>query len=176
PVPPRPKPPPVAPPVVPAPPRPQPPPVAPPVVPAPPRPLPPPTPVTPPSPPSPTPNTVIIIVFVSLGGLLFLAFLAAALFCFLKKKKKKKMVQENDVVNVEDRVRVHETIVSGPHGPQVLALAVDEDIRVQEVMKKNEFACEASGTKLGVEAAGTNKGGVAVPPGSKRHHLLEHKG
>ncbi|KAI0529409.1 hypothetical protein KFK09_001958 [Dendrobium nobile] len=105
-----------------------------------PQPTPPPPPQ--PAPPSP-PQTVIIIVFVSLGGLFFLAFLAAALFCFMKKKKKK-MVDEKEAVDVDDHIHVHETIVQGPHGEQLINLSVEEDIRAQEVIKKDELIVAGS--------------------------------
>ncbi|KAG0497354.1 hypothetical protein HPP92_002045 [Vanilla planifolia] len=98
----------------------------------------------PPSPPSPHHN-VIIIVFVLVGGLFFLAFFAAAIFCCLRKRKKK-MVHKSEDVNVEDHIRVHETIVQGPHGEQVITVSVDEDIKAGEIIKKDELI--ASGTKI----------------------------
>lgn len=48
------------------------------------------------------------------------------------------MVQENDAVNVTDHVHVHETVLPGPRGEQVVAMTVDEDINVQGTMRKNE--------------------------------------
>ncbi|ONK56529.1 uncharacterized protein A4U43_C10F9740 [Asparagus officinalis] len=84
---------------------------------------------------SPT-KMAIIVVFVSLGALLFLA---VALCCFLKMtNKKKKMVQEADAVNVSDRVHKHETVLPGPHGQQFVALTVDEDINIEGTVRKNE--------------------------------------
>ncbi|PKU71834.1 hypothetical protein MA16_Dca020526 [Dendrobium catenatum] len=60
------------------------------------------------------------------------------------KKKKKKMVNEKEAVDVEDHIHVHETIVQGPHGEQVINLYVDEDIRAQEVSKKDELVVAGS--------------------------------
>ena len=99
-----------------------------------------PPPHTRPPPPSPSPDshpTVIIIVFVSLGGLFFLAFLSVALCCFLKKRKKK-MVQETDIIKVDEHLTVKEAIVPGPHGEQAVVLFVDDDVHIQEEIRKNE--------------------------------------
>ena len=101
---------------------------------------PPPPPHVLPPPPSPSPDshpTVIIIVFVSLGGLFFLAFLSVALCCFLKKRKKK-MVQETDIIKVDEHLTVKEAIVPGPHGEQAVVLFVDDDVHIQEEIRKNE--------------------------------------
>ncbi|KAL6311143.1 hypothetical protein AAG906_025692 [Vitis piasezkii] len=101
---------------------------------------PPPPPHVLPPPPSPSPDshpTVIIIVFVSLGGLFFLAFLSVALCCFLKKRKKK-MVQETDIIKVDEHLTVKEAIVPGPHGEKAVVLFVDDDVHIQEEIRKNE--------------------------------------
>ncbi|CAA7404536.1 unnamed protein product [Spirodela intermedia] len=92
-------------------------------------------------------STVIVVVFVSLGGLFLLAFMAAALCCLAKKKKMKKkvvVVAETDVVHVEDHVRVHENIFPGPHGEHIVVVSVDEDLRVNEEIKRAELSVEAS--------------------------------
>ncbi|KAH7663757.1 Concanavalin A-like lectin/glucanase domain-containing protein [Dioscorea alata] len=132
------------------------------------------TPPLPPVPPPPAPHhyTVIIVVFVSLSGLFLLAFLAAC--CFIKQKKKKS-TQKTEIINVEDHVHVHETIVPGPHGQKIVILDVDEDIKVQEDIKKSELVGEAS--------CAANAGLVVVneqkphpQSESKSHHLLQHKG
>lgn len=87
------------------------------------------------------------------------------LCCFLKKKKKKKaMVQETDAVNVTDHVHVHETVLPGPHGGQLVAMTVDEDINVQGMMRKNEM--EVIGKGLGVGSA------AARPAGSGREKVV----
>ncbi|KAJ9675169.1 hypothetical protein PVL29_024211 [Vitis rotundifolia] len=101
---------------------------------------PPPPPHVLPPPPSPSPDnhpTVIIIVFVSLGGLFFLAFLSVALCCFLKKRKNK-MVQETDIKKVDEHLTVKEAIVPGPHGEQAVVLFLDDDVHIQEEIRKNE--------------------------------------
>ncbi|XP_015934403.1 protein TRACHEARY ELEMENT DIFFERENTIATION-RELATED 7A-like [Arachis duranensis] len=98
--------------------------------------LPPPYPVpTPPSPDNHHP-TIIVIVFVSFGGLLFLSVLAFALFCLIKKMKKKK--QETDIIHFDEHRHVTEAIVPGPCGEQVVVLSVDDDVHIDEEIIKNE--------------------------------------
>ncbi|KAJ0972108.1 hypothetical protein J5N97_020067 [Dioscorea zingiberensis] len=72
----------------------------------------------------------------------FFAFFTSYLCCFMMKKKKTN--QEMEVVNVEDHVHVHEAIVQGPQGQQVVALDVQEDIKMQEEIKKSERLASAS--------------------------------
>ncbi|KAK8642764.1 hypothetical protein V6N13_012096 [Hibiscus sabdariffa] len=108
---------------------------------------PPPHPISPPSPPHVLPpppghqSTVIVVVFVSLGGLFFLAFLSAALFCFLKKKKKKE-VQKAEKISIDEYVKVQEAIVPGPHGEQNTVLFIEEDMHIEEEFKKNKKISE----------------------------------
>lgn len=90
-------------------------------------------------PPAPSPDdgpTVIVIVFISCGGVFFLAFLAVVLFCFLRKKKKKKNVEETDLIHVDEHKKIKEQIVEGPHGVEAVALSTQDDIHVDEVIKK----------------------------------------
>ncbi|XP_052201509.1 protein TRACHEARY ELEMENT DIFFERENTIATION-RELATED 7-like [Diospyros lotus] len=127
----------------------------------------------PPPPPSPSDNgstTVIVIVFVSFGGLLFLAFLAVALCCFIKKRKK--MVQETDIVHVDERLKVKEAIVPGPHGPQAVVLSVEEDVHVGEEILKKEKSLEGMQAKS-VEMASQEGGSNIHSRGHDDH--LDHK-
>ncbi|TYH45422.1 hypothetical protein ES332_D11G263600v1 [Gossypium tomentosum] len=87
--------------------------------------------IPPPPPPSGHPSTVIVIVFVSIGGLFFFAFLSVALFCFIKKRKKK-TVQKTEILSIDKHVKVQEAIVPGPHGAQNAVLLVEDDIRIDE--------------------------------------------
>ncbi|KAK3002963.1 hypothetical protein RJ639_019554 [Escallonia herrerae] len=140
----------------------------------PPHPIPPPTPphIVPTPPPPGHHSTVIIVVFVSLGGLFFLAFLSAALCCFLKKKKKKTR-QETDIIKVDEHLKVHEAIVPGPHGAETVVLSIDEDIHIQEDIKKNETVGKASHIVSAAEHPQA-LGMVASTSGSGHHHL-DHK-
>lgn len=80
---------------------------------------------------------------VSCGGLLFLAFLCAALFCFLKKRKKKTVEKTHDeIVKVDEHLRIKEAIEEGPHGKKTVMLSVEDDIHTERIdvdeMKKKE--------------------------------------
>ena len=86
---------------------------------------------------------VIIVVFVSLGGLLLLACLAA--FC-LHKKKKRKTEKKAEVLNFSDHAHVHKEAMSGPGGSKGVRLTVDEDVKFQEAVKKSEAIGEGSST------------------------------
>jgi hypothetical protein len=85
---------------------------------------------------------VIIVVFVSLGGLLLLACLAA--FC-LHKKKKRKTEKKAEMLNFSDHVHVHKEAMPGAGGSKAVRLTVDEDVKFQEAVKKSETG-EASST------------------------------
>lgn len=103
----------------------------------------------------------------SFGGLFFLAFLAAALFCFMKKKKK--TVQETKVIDVDDHLTVHEAIMPGQ---QAVILSVEEDLRIHEEIKKNEgrqTRSTESSSPLGPPDT------EAASPSHTKHHFLEHK-
>lgn len=153
---------------------------------SPPPPPPPHHPITPPPPPhvrpppaplppapSPSNNTVIIVVFVTCGGLFFLAFLAVALFCFLKKKKKK-TAQETDIVHVDEHFRVKEATVPGLHGTKAVVLEIEDDVHVDKEIVKTERTMQGSNLhsskeySKALEIAGTTSS-------STSDHQLEHK-
>ncbi|KAI9077519.1 hypothetical protein K1719_040451 [Acacia pycnantha] len=138
-----------------------------------------------PVPPSPAPHhhTVIVVVFVSLGGLLFLSLLAFALFCFIKRRKKKAS-QEMGMVHYDEHKKVKEEIVSGPFGQKVVVMTVEDDVHIDaEVKKKEKF-----GDGLHVESSSTlandqvNSSGHDQDVGNAssgiehhHHHELQHK-
>ncbi|EXB70694.1 hypothetical protein L484_023880 [Morus notabilis] len=120
----------------------------------------------PPRPPSPDNHpTVIVIVFISVGGVFFLAFLAAALFCFLKKRKKR-TVQETDIIHFNEHKKIKEAIVEGPHGIETVVLSVEDDIHIDEEKQKNE--------KVGEGLHAKSVEGNIASSGSHQHHI-EHK-
>ncbi|XVE95632.1 hypothetical protein REPUB_Repub02eG0115000 [Reevesia pubescens] len=127
-----------------------------------------------PLPPAPSPNnhTVIIVVFVSCGGLFLLAFLAVALFCFLKKKKKK-TVQETDIVHVDEHLKVKEAIVPGPHGPRAVLLEIEDDVHIDKEIVKTARTEKGSNLHSSEENTKDLESGAASS--SSDHHQLEHK-
>lgn len=63
----------------------------------------------------------------------------AALWCFLKKKKKKKMVRKAENVHIDEHRTVKENIIQGPHGTENVMLSVEDDIHIEEDIKKSEI-------------------------------------
>lgn len=126
--------------------------------------------------------------FVSFGGLLFFAFLAAALFCCLKKRKKKTF-EEAEVIRFDEHRRVKEEIVEGPYGTEAVVLSIEDDVHIEEEVKKAEkFEKVGEGSHIkNMDTAQSNEGsgtameggGGAPAVGSGEHghhsHLLEHK-
>ncbi|XVF64851.1 hypothetical protein PTKIN_Ptkin09bG0199600 [Pterospermum kingtungense] len=93
-----------------------------------------PVPQGPQPPPSPGPpdHVVIIAVFVSLGGVFFLAFLAVGLLCLAKKKKKMIPPPAAAAACVEEHQHIQETITTGPCGEQTVTVTIDDDVRIHE--------------------------------------------
>ncbi|CAH8356220.1 unnamed protein product [Eruca vesicaria subsp. sativa] len=90
--------------------------------------------------PTPTPDnhdTTVVVVFVSLGCVMFLAFLAFVI-CFMIKKKWKKNTEKNEIVRVDEHYKMKEAIVEGPHGPEAVVLSVEDDVHMEDVVKKGE--------------------------------------
>ena len=101
---------------------------------------PPPLTATKPPPSSPdSDSTIVIVVFVSFGSLFLLAFLLVALCCFIKKMKKtKRESQEIEILRGDEHLNVKKAEVDGPHGTKAVVLTIDEDIHLEEAIKKNE--------------------------------------
>ncbi|KZV41766.1 hypothetical protein F511_22577 [Dorcoceras hygrometricum] len=99
---------------------------------------PPPHVVPPPPPPSPDHGpTIIIVVFISLGCVLFLAFCLLAPWCFLKKRKAK-ATEETDVIRIDEHLKIKEAIVEGPHGQRSIVLSIEDDKHVEEEIVKTQ--------------------------------------
>ncbi|XP_039071273.1 tumor necrosis factor ligand superfamily member 6-like [Hibiscus syriacus] len=126
---------------------------------------PPPTPI----PPSPNNHTVIIIVFISCGGVFLLTFLAATLFCFLKKKE----VQKADAVHMDEQMKIKEAIVEGPHGTSSVLLEIEDDIHIDEEIAKTQRI--GNGSNLHSSEQIHHKDIEAGGETSSSHHQLEHK-
>ncbi|KAI8531477.1 hypothetical protein RHMOL_Rhmol11G0139300 [Rhododendron molle] len=155
----------------------KPPPPPPPRIPPPPPRIPPPPPphiTPPPPPPSPDHPTVIVIFFISFGCIFFLAFLAIAIYCFIKKTKKKNVVQEADIIHVDEHLKVKKGIVQGPHGAEAVALSFEDDVHVVEEIKKNEMFVEGKHVKSTDETSSALEEGTSTSS-SRQHDHLEHR-
>ncbi|KAK1371246.1 hypothetical protein POM88_037338 [Heracleum sosnowskyi] len=91
-------------------------------------------------------STVVVVVFVSLGGLCLLAFVPFALFSFLKCRMKKTS-QEADHVRVDEHMNIKEKVVEGPLGGNAVVLTIEDDVHVQKEIQKNEQIGQAMHTK-----------------------------
>lgn len=112
-------------------------------------------------------STVIVVVFVSLGGFCFLAFVVFALCCFIKYRKKAS--QEADNVRVDEHMKIKEDVVEGPHGTKAVVLTIEDDVHIEEDIRKNDKFGEGMHAKsaLGIDVAESSSG-----PG---HQQLEQK-
>ncbi|RVW32552.1 hypothetical protein CK203_093727 [Vitis vinifera] len=52
--------------------------------------------------------------------------------------KGKKMVQETEIIDVDEHSKVKEGVIAGPHGEQVVLLTEEDDVHIQEEIRKNE--------------------------------------
>ncbi|XP_076891209.1 uncharacterized protein LOC143542527 [Bidens hawaiensis] len=138
------------------------------IVPPPPHAISPPPPHILPPPPSPPGNhsTVIVVVFVSCGGVFFLAFVMVALWCFLKKRKK--MVTKAENVHFDEHRKVSERIVQGPNGTESVILSVEDDIHIEEDIRKSELESFQQGLHL--NSGDTHN--IVGPSSSYGHHRL----
>lgn len=113
-------------------------------------------------------STLIVVVFVSLGGLCLLAFVPFALCCFLKCRKKKTS-QEADRVHVDEHMNIKEKIVEGPLGGKAVVLTIEDDVHVEEEIQKHEQV----GRAMNMKSKSNNIGG-AESSSSSGHHQVQN--
>lgn len=65
-----------------------------------------------------------------------LSLLAFALFCCIQQRKKK--TQETDIIHVDEHKKVEETTVPGPFGQQAVVISVEDDVHIDEEIRKTE--------------------------------------
>lgn len=90
--------------------------------------------------PTPTPDhdtTVVVVVFVSLGCVMFLAFLAFVIW-FLIKKGSRKHREKSEAVCVDEHFKMKEAIVEGPNGQKSVMLSVEDDVKIEDAIKRDE--------------------------------------
>ncbi|KAL5715033.1 hypothetical protein ACHQM5_016921 [Ranunculus cassubicifolius] len=91
-------------------------------------------------------HATILVLFISLGGLSLFTFLVASLCWFVRNKRKSKMEQKTDAIDVDEHLKVKESVVQGPHGTEAVTLSVEEDVHFQEKMSKNKIDKASNGT------------------------------
>lgn len=84
------------------------------------------------------------------------------------------MVQETDIVHVDEHLKVREEIVQGPHGSQAVVLSIEDDVHIDEEIRKNERFGEG-----GMHVKSAHNISSALEEGTSfsgsSHHHLEHK-
>ncbi|KAJ0587985.1 Protein TRACHEARY ELEMENT DIFFERENTIATION-RELATED 7A [Helianthus annuus] len=96
----------------------------------------------------------------------------AALWCFLKKRKK--MVRKAENIYFDEHRKVTERIVQGPHGTETAILSEEDDIHIEEDIRKSELENFRQGLHLKYGDT-YNIGGPAdpgKPSSSSGHHYL----
>ncbi|KAK1435543.1 hypothetical protein QVD17_01309 [Tagetes erecta] len=84
--------------------------------------------------------TTIFVVFVSFGGVCFIALASFALWFVVKKSKCSKTSNKQEMVHVDEHVKVKKNIVQGLNGMKAVSITVDDDLHVDEEKEciKNE--------------------------------------
>ncbi|XP_022154444.1 uncharacterized protein LOC111021715 [Momordica charantia] len=114
---------------------------------------------------------VIVIVFISLGAcFFFFALVPAAICCFIIKKKKKKSCGHQEVaevIHVDGHRKIHEAAAGGGggHGPQAVVVTIEDEVCIDEVMKKKEHGV-GHGLLHGKHEVGGNSSSMEVAPSS----------
>ncbi|KAI3672823.1 hypothetical protein L6452_38923 [Arctium lappa] len=76
--------------------------------------------------------TIVFIVFYSFGCACFLALASVALYCFIKKSKCTKTTEKDEMMHVDEHLKVKEDILEGPNGTKTVAITIDDDLHVHE--------------------------------------------
>ncbi|OVA00286.1 hypothetical protein BVC80_1495g75 [Macleaya cordata] len=82
------------------------------------------------------------------------------------------MVQETEIINIDEHMKVQEAIVPGPHGKQAVLLSIEEDVHIQEAIKKNERVGEGLYTKSVESNEGLH---VGASSSGSNHQILDNK-
>ncbi|GJT30300.1 hypothetical protein Tco_0117644 [Tanacetum coccineum] len=84
--------------------------------------------------------TVVFVVLVSFGCFFFLAPTLFALCYIIKKWKCKKTTSKDEMVHVDEHLKVTENAVEVPLGFKVASITIDDDLHAdgEEYCRKNE--------------------------------------
>lgn len=83
------------------------------------------------------------------------------------------MVQKDEVIKIDEHVKVQEAVIPGPHGGQTVLL-IEEDVHIQEDIKKTDILSGSSHTKPSHHLPQSID--VAAFSTGSSHHHIEHKG
>lgn len=84
------------------------------------------------------------------------------------------MVEETDIIHVDEQRKVEVAIIEGPQVPQAVILSIEDDVHIDELIRKNEKFGEGLHDK---SADGRSAGNLKERTSSSGfdHHHLEHK-
>lgn len=105
-----------------------------------------------------------------------LSMLAFALFCCVQKRKKK---QETDIVHINEHKKITENIVPGPNGQPLVVVTVEDDVHIDEVIKKNAevgHALHAEASKVEPNqdnVSSSNEVATTTSPGHEHSHHIQ---
>lgn len=85
------------------------------------------------------------------------------------------MVQETDIVNIDEHLRVKEAIIPGPHGPEVKILSIEDDVHIQEEIKKNEMEIKGSHIRSTQDIPEALHMEASTSKSSQHHIVHNHK-
>ncbi|KAI4356961.1 hypothetical protein L6164_000938 [Bauhinia variegata] len=100
-------------------------------------------------------SAVRVIVFVSLGCIIFFCLLAFAVCRFIKKRKKTTI--ETDVVHIDEEKHVKGSMVSGPFGKPSVVISMEGEKHVNEDIIKREKLAHAHAPSANPTTARTNQ-------------------
>jgi len=103
--------------------------------------------------------------------------LAFALFCCVQRRKKK--TQEVEVIHFDEHKTVKETIVPGPFGRNTVVVTVEDDVHIDEEIKKSEKVghgvhAKSSSPPGADEATSSSIVELAATPPAAEHHEDHH--
>lgn len=85
------------------------------------------------------------------------------------------MVQETNTVHIDEHLKIKEAIVPGPHGPQVVILSVEDDMHIQEEIKRNEKENQGSHIRSTQNTAQALEMKASIPEPSQHQIMHNHK-
>lgn len=79
-------------------------------------------------------------------------------------------------MKIDQHLKIKEAIIPGPHGPQTVILSVEDDIHIQEDIRKNETSVGQGHSHI--KSAAHHPQLLNLEPstsGSSPHHQLDQK-
>lgn len=83
------------------------------------------------------------------------------------------------MVHIDEHKKITETIVPGPFGKPTVIISVEDDVHVDEVIKKNEAvghglhaeASKAESDQNNIATSSNENATITTSPGREHHHI-----